>query len=67
MELDGLVYVLGGENNVAALTTVEVFDPHFNTWKTQTSMTMIRKVTKNLETLYMPRYQYRYKCMENIF
>lgn len=26
------------------LTTVEVFDPHFNTWKPQTSMTMVRSV-----------------------
>lgn len=44
VELDGLIYVLGGENEVAELTTVEVFDPHFNTWKPQTSMTMVRSV-----------------------
>lgn len=45
VELDGLIYVLGGENEVAELTTVEVFDPHFNTWKPQTSMTMVRSVS----------------------
>lgn len=45
VELDGLIYVLGGENEETELITVEVFDPHFNTWKMQTSMTMIRKVT----------------------
>lgn len=44
VELDGLIYVLGGESESAELTTVEVFDPHLNTWKMQTSMTMIRKV-----------------------
>lgn len=44
VELDGLIYVLGGENEVTELTTVEVFDPHFNTWKPQTSMTMVRSV-----------------------
>lgn len=44
VELEGLVYVLGGENENMELVTVEVFDPHCNTWKTQTSMTMIRKV-----------------------
>uniref|UniRef100_A0A7N6AIC0 BTB domain-containing protein n=1 Tax=Anabas testudineus TaxID=64144 RepID=A0A7N6AIC0_ANATE len=44
VELDGLIYVLGGENEVTELITVEVFDPHFSTWKMQTSMTMIRKV-----------------------
>lgn len=44
VELDGLIYVLGGENEAMELMTVEVFDPHFNSWKMQTSMTMIRKV-----------------------
>lgn len=44
VELDGLIYVLGGENEAMELTTVEVFDPHFNTWKPQTSMTMVRSV-----------------------
>lgn len=46
VELDGLIYVLGGENEVSELMTVELFDPHFNSWKMQTSMTMIRKVNK---------------------
>lgn len=46
VELDGLIYVLGGENEVTELTTVEVFDPHFNTWKPQTSMTMVRSVRR---------------------
>lgn len=45
VELDGLIYVLGGENEVTELTSVEVFDPHFNTWKPQTSMTMVRSVS----------------------
>lgn len=45
VELDGLIYVLGGENEETELITVEVFDPHFNSWRMQTSMTMIRKVT----------------------
>ncbi|MEQ2196382.1 hypothetical protein XENOCAPTIV_023258 [Xenoophorus captivus] len=44
VEVDGLIYVLGGEAEDIALTTVEVFDPHFSSWKIQTSMTMIRKV-----------------------
>uniref|UniRef100_A0A3B3H382 Gigaxonin n=1 Tax=Oryzias latipes TaxID=8090 RepID=A0A3B3H382_ORYLA len=44
VELDGLIYVLGGENETAELTSVEVFDPHLSTWRMQTSMTMIRKV-----------------------
>lgn len=44
VELDGLIYVLGGESEELGLITVEVFDPYFNTWKMQTSMTMIRKV-----------------------
>lgn len=44
VELDGLIYVLGGENEETELITVEMFDPHFKTWKMQTSMTMIRKV-----------------------
>lgn len=48
VELDGLIYVLGGENDVIELITVEVFDPHFSTWKMQTSMTMIRKVQHTL-------------------
>lgn len=43
-ELDGMIYVLGGEDEDIELLTVEVFDPHFNTWTTQTSMTMVRKV-----------------------
>lgn len=45
VELDGLIYVLGGENEAMELTTVEVFDPHFSTWKPQTSMTMVRSVS----------------------
>lgn len=51
VELDGLIYVLGGESEEAELTTVEVFDPHFKTWKMQTSMTMIRKVAPSLRRL----------------
>jgi len=49
VELDGLIYVLGGETKEAELITVEVFDPHCSAWKLQTSMTMIRKVTKAYE------------------
>lgn len=45
VELDGLIYVLGGETEDLELTSVEVFDPHSNNWKMTTSMTMIRKVT----------------------
>lgn len=44
VELDGLIYVLGGESEDTALITVEAFDPHCNTWRMQSSMTMIRKV-----------------------
>ena len=44
VEMDGLVFVLGGENEETELLTMEVFDPHFKTWTTQTSMTMVRKV-----------------------
>uniref|UniRef100_A0AAZ3QW72 BTB domain-containing protein n=1 Tax=Oncorhynchus tshawytscha TaxID=74940 RepID=A0AAZ3QW72_ONCTS len=40
-ELDGMIYVLGGEEEDMELLTVEVFDPHYNTWTTQTSMTMV--------------------------
>lgn len=54
VELDGLVYVLGGENDVCALTSVEVFDPHSSTWRTQTSMTMIRKVTQTTDLVQNP-------------
>ena len=50
VELDGLIYVLGGENGETELITVEVFDPHCSTWKVQTSMTMIRKVTTHIRT-----------------
>ncbi|TSK38445.1 Gigaxonin [Bagarius yarrelli] len=43
-ELDGLIYVLGGENeDTEVLLTMEVFDPHLNTWTIQTSMTTVRK------------------------
>ncbi|XP_075994440.1 gigaxonin, partial [Genypterus blacodes] len=43
VELDGLIYVLGGEDQEMELLTVEVFDPHCNAWRLQTSMTMVRK------------------------
>lgn len=44
VELDGLVYVLGGESEDCELLTVEVYDPHFNTWSVGPNMTMVRKV-----------------------
>lgn len=47
-ELDGMVYVLGGENkNTEVLLSMEVFDPHCNVWKTQPNMSTVRKVSCN--------------------
>lgn len=44
-ELDGMIYVLGGENNeTEVLLTMEVYDPHCNVWRTQPKMTTVRKV-----------------------
>lgn len=44
-ELDGMIYVLGGENeDTEVLLTMEVFDPHCNVWRTQPKMTTVRKV-----------------------
>lgn len=46
--MDGLIYVLGGENeDTEVLLTMEVFDPHLNNWMTQTSMTTVRKVNQS--------------------
>lgn len=46
--MDGLIYVLGGENeDTEVLLTMEVFDPHLNNWTTQTSMTTVRKVSQS--------------------
>ncbi|KAL0167800.1 hypothetical protein M9458_036022, partial [Cirrhinus mrigala] len=43
-ELDGKIYVLGGENeDTEVLLTMEVFDPHCNVWRTQPKMTTVRK------------------------
>lgn len=51
--MDGLIYVLGGENeDTEVLLTMEVFDPHLNTWTTQTSMTTVRKVRQNNTTAF---------------
>ena len=48
-ELDGMVYVMGGEDLEIEMLTVEVFDPHSNTWKLSTSMNMVRKVGDTLQ------------------
>ena len=44
VELDGMIYVLGGESKEMELVTMEMFNPYLKTWKLQTSMTMVRKV-----------------------
>ena len=44
VELDGMIYVLGGENKETELVTMEMFNPYLKTWKLLTSMTMVRKV-----------------------
>lgn len=51
--MDGLIYVLGGENeDTEVLLTMEVFDPHLNNWTTQTSMTTVRKVSERKTSVY---------------
>jgi kelch-like protein 16 (gigaxonin) len=44
VELDGMIYVLGGENKEMELVTMEMFNPYLKTWKLLPSMTMVRKV-----------------------
>lgn len=52
-ELDGMIYVLGGENeDTEVLLTMEVFDPHCNVWRTQPKMTTVRKVRFSSSYLY---------------
>ncbi|MBN3298232.1 GAN protein, partial [Amia calva] len=41
VEIDGLIYVLGGEDGEKELLSMEAYDMHVKTWKTQSSMTMI--------------------------
>lgn len=51
--MDGLIYVLGGENeDTEVLLTMEVFDPHLNNWTTQTSMTTVRKVREKNNSVF---------------
>ncbi|MBN3315159.1 GAN protein, partial [Atractosteus spatula] len=44
VEIDGLIHVLGGEDGEKELLSMEVYDMHVKTWKTQSSMTMVRKI-----------------------
>ena len=41
-QVDGIIYVVGGQNSSGSLATVEAYDPESNTWATAASMPAAR-------------------------
>ena len=40
--INGIIYVAGGNNGTAAVTTLEAYDPATNTWSTRAPMPTAR-------------------------
>lgn len=44
VEIDGMLYVLGGEDGDKELISMECYDIYSKTWTKQPDLTMVRKV-----------------------
>jgi kelch-like protein 16 (gigaxonin) len=44
VEIDGMLYILGGEDGSKELTSMERYDIYSKTWTKQPDLTMVRKV-----------------------
>ena len=44
VEIDGMLYVLGGEDGEKELISMECYDIYSKTWTKQPDLTMVRKV-----------------------
>lgn len=44
VEIDGMLYVLGGEDGDKELISMECYDIYSKTWTKQPNLTMVRKV-----------------------
>lgn len=44
VEIDGMLYILGGEDGEKELISMECYDIYSKTWTKQPDLTMVRKV-----------------------
>jgi len=44
VEIDGILYILGGEDGERELISMESYDIYSRTWTKQPDLTMVRKV-----------------------
>lgn len=44
VEIDGILYILGGEDGEKELISIESYDIYSRTWTKQPDLTMVRKV-----------------------
>lgn len=48
VEIDGILYILGGEDGERELISMESYDIYNRTWTKQPDLTMVRKVRTTL-------------------
>lgn len=48
VEIDGILYILGGEDGERELISMESYDIYSRTWTKQPDLTMVRKVKTTL-------------------
>lgn len=46
VEIDGMLYILGGEDGDRELISMECYDIYSKTWTKQPDLTMVRKVSE---------------------
>lgn len=50
VEIDGMLYVLGGEDGDRELISMECYDIYSKTWTKQPDLTMVRKVSASVSS-----------------
>lgn len=51
VEIDGILYILGGEDGERELISMESYDIYSRTWTKQPDLTMVRKVRTTLNAI----------------
>lgn len=55
VEIDGMLYILGGEDGDRELISMECYDIYSKTWTKQPDLTMVRKVSASLLSWLLPK------------
>lgn len=68
VEIDGILYILGGEDGERELISMESYDIYSRTWTKQPDLTMVRKVriTSYVIALLVVSYANMYMYMRTL-